>query len=140
MEPRFGHDFRGVRVHTGGDAVQMNRELGAQAFAHGSDIYFGAGKSPGNNELTAHELTHAVQQNGSNQKLEKKIMPYRTSDKTHFNAVQEGDLQEDSFNPIKDKESKPWINEIIINFGIEKKDESDNLIPVGTATAFYAYY
>ncbi|MBD1832606.1 DUF4157 domain-containing protein [Cyanobacteria bacterium FACHB-472] len=62
MEPRFGADFSAVRVHTGGEAVQMNRELGAQAFAHGSDIYFGAGKSPGNNELTAHELTHVVQQ------------------------------------------------------------------------------
>jgi hypothetical protein len=64
MEPRFGTDFSGVRVHTDSNAVQMNKELGAQAFAHGSDIYFGAGKSPGNNELTAHELTHVVQQKG----------------------------------------------------------------------------
>jgi hypothetical protein len=64
MEPRFGADFSGVRVHTGGEAVQMNRELGAQAFAHGSDVYFGAGKEPGKNELTAHELTHVVQQTG----------------------------------------------------------------------------
>jgi hypothetical protein len=44
MEPRFGADFSSVRVHTGGEAVQMNRELGAQAFAHGSDVYFGAGE------------------------------------------------------------------------------------------------
>ena len=64
MEPRFGADFSSVRVHTGGEAVQMNRELGAQAFTHGSDVYFGAGKEPGNNELTAHELTHVVQQTG----------------------------------------------------------------------------
>jgi hypothetical protein len=64
MEPRFGTDFSSVRVHTGSEAVQMNRELGAQAFTHGSDVYFGAGKSPGNNELTAHELTHVVQQTG----------------------------------------------------------------------------
>lgn len=64
MEPRFGADFSAVRVHTGSEAVQMNRELGAQAFTHGSDVYFGAGKSPGNNELTAHELTHVVQQTG----------------------------------------------------------------------------
>jgi hypothetical protein len=62
MEPRFGADFSGVRVHTDSNAVQMNKELGAQAFAHGSDIYYGAGKSPGKNELTAHELTHTVQQ------------------------------------------------------------------------------
>jgi hypothetical protein len=65
MEPRFGTDFSSVRVHTGSDAVQMNGQLNAQAFAHGSDIYFGAGKSPGNNELTAHELTHVVQQTGT---------------------------------------------------------------------------
>jgi hypothetical protein len=64
MEPRFGADFSGVRVHTDSAAVQMNKELGAQAFAHGSDIYYGAGKSPGKDELTAHELTHVVQQNG----------------------------------------------------------------------------
>jgi len=65
MEPRFGADFSGVRVHTGGEAVQMNQELGAQAFTNGSDVYFGAGKEPGNNELTAHELTHVVQQGGA---------------------------------------------------------------------------
>jgi hypothetical protein len=72
MEPRFGADFSGVRVHTGGEAVQMNQELGAQAFTHGSDVYFGAGKSPGNNELTAHELTHVVQQTGVVQRQNKK--------------------------------------------------------------------
>ncbi|MBE9127038.1 MULTISPECIES: eCIS core domain-containing protein [unclassified Coleofasciculus] len=73
MEPRFGADFSGVRVHTGSEAVQMNRELGAQAFAHGSDVYFGAGKSPGNNELTAHELTHVVQQNSD--KVQRRTHP-----------------------------------------------------------------
>jgi hypothetical protein len=65
MEPRFGADFSSVRVHSDSTAVQMNKELGAQAFAHGSDIYYGAGKSPGNNELTAHELTHTIQQGGA---------------------------------------------------------------------------
>jgi hypothetical protein len=65
MEPRFGADFSSVRVHTDSNAVQMNKELGAQAFAHGSDIYYGAGKSPGKDELTAHELTHTVQQGGA---------------------------------------------------------------------------
>jgi hypothetical protein len=62
MEPRFGVDFNHVRVHTGSEAVQMNRDVGAQAFTHGADIYYGAGSSPGNLELTAHELTHVVQQ------------------------------------------------------------------------------
>jgi len=71
MEPRFGADFSGVRVHTGSEAVQMNRELGAQAFTHGSDVYFGEGKSPGNNELMAHELTHVVQQAGSSSNVQR---------------------------------------------------------------------
>jgi hypothetical protein len=62
MEPRFGADFSDIKVHTDSNAVQMTKELGAQAFAHGSDIYYGAGKSPGKNELTAHELTHTIQQ------------------------------------------------------------------------------
>jgi hypothetical protein len=64
MEPRFGADFSQVRVHTDGDAVQMNQNLNAQAFTHGQDIYFGSGKAPSNDALTAHELTHVLQQNG----------------------------------------------------------------------------
>jgi hypothetical protein len=65
MEPRFGADFSQVRVHTGSEAVQMNRELNAQAFTHQQHVYFGAGKSPAKDALTAHELTHVVQQTGS---------------------------------------------------------------------------
>lgn len=65
MESRFGADFSSVQVHTDGAAAQMNKELGAQAFAHGSDIYYGAGKLPAKDELTAHELTHVVQQTGA---------------------------------------------------------------------------
>jgi Domain of unknown function (DUF4157) len=68
MEPRFGVDFSHVQVHTDSGAVQMAEDVGAQAFAYGSDVYFGAGKSPGNNVLTAHELTHVVQQTGSVQR------------------------------------------------------------------------
>jgi len=51
------------------DAAQMSDELQAQAFTHGQDIYFGAGKSPGKDALTAHELTHVVQQTGTGRSL-----------------------------------------------------------------------
>jgi peptidoglycan hydrolase-like protein with peptidoglycan-binding domain len=64
MKPRFGTDFGHVRVHTGSEAIQMNRDVGAKAFPHDSDIYYGAGQNPGDFELTAHELTHVVQQTG----------------------------------------------------------------------------
>jgi hypothetical protein len=69
MEPRFGADFGGVRIHTGGESDQMNRSLNAQAFTHGQDIYMGAGRfdpgSSGGRQLLAHELTHVIQQTGS---------------------------------------------------------------------------
>jgi hypothetical protein len=68
MEPRFGVDFSNVKVHTDGEAVKIARNLDAQALTYGNDVYFGAGKSPGNNELTAHELTHVVQQTGAVQR------------------------------------------------------------------------
>ncbi|WP_010521970.1 eCIS core domain-containing protein [Aquimarina agarivorans] len=66
MGSAMGADFSGVRVHTDSNAVQMNQDLGAQAFTHGSDIYFNEGKYNTNttagNHLLAHELTHTVQQ------------------------------------------------------------------------------
>ncbi len=66
MESSFGKDFSGVNIHTDQDATDMNRELHAQAFTHGSDIYFNSGKySPETTEgkrLLAHELTHVIQQ------------------------------------------------------------------------------
>lgn|GEM_PF-2124632 len=69
MENRFGADFGGVRIHTGSTAVQLNREVHAQAFAHGNDVYFNSGKyAPHTAEggfLLAHELTHTIQQGAS---------------------------------------------------------------------------
>ena len=76
MQPRFGVDFSQVKIHTGSESVQMNRELNAQAFTHGHDIYFGAGKyNPSSGEgkrLLAHELTHVVQQTGGQRLSAKK--------------------------------------------------------------------
>jgi hypothetical protein len=75
MESRFGADFSAVKTHTSNDAVQMNRELGAQAFTVGSDVYFNSGKynpeSESGKHLLAHELTHVIQQSSNIQ--QKKI-------------------------------------------------------------------
>jgi hypothetical protein len=66
MESGFGADFSGVNVHTGSQAADMNKQLGAKAFTHGGDIYFNEGEyQPGTtsgDQLLAHELTHTVQQ------------------------------------------------------------------------------
>ncbi len=69
MNSSFGVDFSGVKIHNNAEAINMNKELQAQAFTHGSDIYFNEGKyNPENSEgkfLLAHELTHVVQQSAA---------------------------------------------------------------------------
>ncbi|NJL63727.1 MAG: DUF4157 domain-containing protein [Methylacidiphilales bacterium] len=85
MEPRFGNNFSNVKVHTDSVSVQMNRSLGAQAFTYGSDIYYGSGKAPGNDELTAHELTHVVQQSGG---VQRKCAACEQEEKPESIAVQ----------------------------------------------------
>jgi len=66
MEPRFGHDFSQVRMHTDAKAAESARAVNALAYTVGSNVVFGAGQyTPGTNEgrrLMAHELTHVVQQ------------------------------------------------------------------------------
>ncbi len=66
MEPRFRADLRAVRVHTGPQAAQLNRQINARAFTVGQNIYFGEGRfqpdSVEGRELIAHELTHTLQQ------------------------------------------------------------------------------
>ena len=66
MEPRFGHDFSRVRVHTDQVASRSAEAVAAQAYTVGSDIVFGAGRyapaSRDGQRLLAHELAHVVQQ------------------------------------------------------------------------------
>ncbi|UJB19640.1 MULTISPECIES: DUF4157 domain-containing protein [Lysobacter] len=69
MESRFGYDFSGVRIHTGGESEHLNRGVRSLAFTSGRDVYFGAGQyrpdTDSGKHLLAHELTHVVQQSGS---------------------------------------------------------------------------
>lgn len=66
MEPRFGSDFSGVRVHTDGKAAESARAVHALAYTVGHDVVFGAGlytpETLAGKKLLAHELTHVVQQ------------------------------------------------------------------------------
>lgn len=66
MEDSFGVDLGHVRLHHDSTAAQMSKGLNAQAFTHGSDIYFNSSKydegSKAGKHLLAHELTHVVQQ------------------------------------------------------------------------------
>lgn len=66
MEQKIRADFSKVRIHTGPVAESLCKAINAQAFTHGSDIYFNSGKfAPGTADgmaLLAHELTHTIQQ------------------------------------------------------------------------------
>ena len=66
MEPRFGHNFGHVRVHTNGKAADSARAVHARAYTVGSNVVFGANKfAPATHhgrELLAHELAHTIQQ------------------------------------------------------------------------------
>lgn len=68
MEPRFGHSFSGVRVHTDARAADAARAVSARAYTHGHDVVFASGQYAPQTEagmrLLAHELTHVVQQGG----------------------------------------------------------------------------
>ena len=79
MESGIGADFSNVRIHNDSNAVQMNKQLGAQAFATGNNIYFNEGKYNPNSKdgkhLLAHELTHTVQQGAAIRKKPEPISP-----------------------------------------------------------------
>jgi hypothetical protein len=66
FEPRFGHDFSRVRIHTDQRAAQSADALHADAYTAGRDIVFGAGRYRPQSErgrtLLAHELAHVAQQ------------------------------------------------------------------------------
>ncbi len=69
MESRFGRDFSGVRVHADARAADSARAVSASAYTVGRDLVFASGTyrpdMPQGQELLAHELAHAVQQQGA---------------------------------------------------------------------------
>lgn len=71
MQFRFGHDFSQVRVHADARAGDSARALDARAYTVGRDVVFAPEQyRPGTAEgrrLLAHELTHVVQQAGTDE-------------------------------------------------------------------------
>lgn len=71
FEPRFGHDFSHVRVHTDGKAAESARAVNALAYTVGQDVVFGTGQyvlgTSAGQKLLAHELAHVMQQRDGHQ-------------------------------------------------------------------------
>ncbi|WP_166298051.1 eCIS core domain-containing protein [Bradyrhizobium sp. 2S1] len=66
-EPRVGHDFSGVRVHSGPLAAASAKSISAHAYTVGRDVVVGHNtdlNSRRDRELLGHELAHVVQQGG----------------------------------------------------------------------------
>lgn len=82
LEPRFGHDFSRVRLHTDAQAAQSARAVDALAYTVGPHIAFAAGQyqpaSSAGQRLLAHELTHVVQQSAQ---------PFTTATTLHIGAT-----------------------------------------------------
>lgn len=88
FEPRFGHDFSRVRVHTDDQAAESARSVKARAYTVGEHVVFGQKQfAPGSTEgqrLLAHELTHVIQQG----RADSTIVPEEDTDDSGALSVQ----------------------------------------------------
>lgn len=65
LESGFGAELDAVRVHEGAAAARLALGHGARAFAYGHHVVLGAGESPRDLALMAHEVAHVLQQRGA---------------------------------------------------------------------------
>lgn len=124
MEPRFGHDFSHVRVHTNAKAADSAQAVKALAYTVGRDVVFGAGKyAPQSVEgrwLLAHELTHTLQQSRGSLAIQR-FVPC-----THAGLSLEecprrepGEESESQHEPmIVEFITRPEVGYLIGNFGV----------------------
>ena len=98
MSNKMGADFSNVNIHTDDTAVQMSRDLGANAFTVGNDIYFNKGKyNPESSEgkhLLAHELTHTVQQGASDNMIQADFAIEPPNPGAEANELSETEIQD----------------------------------------------
>jgi hypothetical protein len=83
MEPRFGHDFGNVRVHTDRLASRSAEAVAARAYTVGPDVVFKQGEyAPDTLEgrrILAHELSHVVQQSALGTTAQRTLEVARTN-------------------------------------------------------------
>ena len=69
MENRMVYDFSNVKIHTGQNAARSAQSINALAYTSGHNIVFNEGQyaptTDSGKRLLAHELTHVIQQTGS---------------------------------------------------------------------------
>ena len=120
FEPRFGHDFSGVRVHTGAAASASANSLNARAYTLEQDIVFGSGQfepeTDNGKRLLAHELTHVIQQNAQGRQSAANQMEIQRrsflfgAGGVRFNGCSETDLSDFAVIPEEGTETFRPIN------------------------------
>ncbi|MCR8557638.1 DUF4157 domain-containing protein [Mucilaginibacter sp. BJC16-A38] len=105
FEPRFGHDFSNVRIHTDTVAAKSAQSINALAYTTGNNIVFNAGQyspdSDGGKRLMAHELTHVVQQQGPGANLQRFIQRQSITMDSGRLVGDTGNLKEDVVEVIE---------------------------------------
>jgi hypothetical protein len=90
MEPRLGHDFSQVRVHSDAQAAESARAVNALAYTVGREVVFGAGQyapaTRNGQRLIAHELTHVLHQGAGVFRLPDELRVSETSDASEVQA------------------------------------------------------
>ncbi len=134
LQPRFGHDFSQVRVHTDGRAAESARSIDARAYTAGRHVAFGARQyapqTGAGLKLLAHELAHVLQQPQNSAPVIRRQAAGaereapRASAQTNFQACPEG-LQSD----LRDNQraALTHVQRAIttLSSGFEKMDPTD---------------
>lgn len=118
MEPRFGHDFSQVRVHTGAKAVESAQAVNALAYTVAQNVVFGAGQyaplASEGRRLLAHELTHVVQQQvtGGRPQAKLTINPPGDAAEREANIQAARIISDSNATPVKECNAVPVLQRI----------------------------
>ncbi len=109
----MGQDFSGVTIHTDAQADHLSRQLGAEAFTTGSDVFFREGAydpaSSDGQRLIAHELTHVVQQGASAPNVQGKLTVNDPNDRFEHQADSVADMV---MNQPEEEEEELQLQEV----------------------------
>ncbi|SEI82592.1 eCIS core domain-containing protein [Demequina mangrovi] len=139
-ESRFGASLASVRLHEGAVAGRSAADVDAAAYAVGDHVVLGRdaprAPTPAGRRLLAHELAHVVAASGDPAGAAV-VQRYRRRGSFAFGERDTATLIEDSFNPVKDKATKPWIEKIEVFFTGTSTDAGGSLFDTGVAIVSY---
>jgi hypothetical protein len=135
MEPRFGHDFSQVRIHTDAKAAESARAVNARAYTVGENIVFGKAQYAPNRfegkRLLAHELTHTIQQ-GISSSIQRSSIESLSIGHNNDTLEKMAEMQ-----AARISQREPISNRITsqLNIGILQRESEEQVPPAPSLTA-----